>query len=453
MENMTQTISPWTFFQKLSLRFAFIFTVLFIFLLDWYSNAFSLGVFYLGKLNKILDPVIFWVGDKFFGVDYPILTPTPGNHSDSTFIYILYFTMFVLAIIGAIVWSLLDRKRKNLDTLYYWQRVIVRYFLAINLFAFALEKFFKAQFPDLSFYQLSEPLGDMTPMSLAWAFFGYSYGYNIFMGIAESAALLLLFRRTTTLGALLTAAAMANVAAVNISYDIHAKLYASMMFIMAVFLLLPNIKQLYQFFLTKMAVSLPVEYAPSFNKRWKNITLKVFKWVVIVSHITYLINDYWGFHQRRQSRTASELYGVYDVQSFVVNQDTLMADDPLRWKQLVFDGRRNAVRLQGDSVAFAFTDYDEKRFFVYEDEVQLMLQVQEIYLEQGNFNKIDSILIEKQAGLALYYALTDSINVNFKGKFQNDSLFISAKRRPLEIKDFRLMRSKINRVTEVPLRY
>jgi len=82
-----------------------------------------------------------------------------------------------------------------------------------------------------------------------------------------------------------------------------------------------------------------------------------------------------------------------------------------------------------------------------------MMQVQEIYLEQGNFNKIDSILIEKQAGIALHYALTDSINVNFKGKFQNDSLFIFAKRRPIEIKEYRLMRSKINRVTEVPLMY
>jgi hypothetical protein len=453
METLSNQLSNWSLPKKLSLRFAFIFTILFIFLLDWYSNAFSLGLYMLGVIDKGLNASIFWVGEKIFGIDDPILIPTPGNHSDSTFIYILYFTMIVVALIGAIVWSIFDRRRKNLDTLYYWQRVIVRYFLAINLFAFALEKFFKAQFPDLGFYQLSEPLGDMTPMSLAWAFFGYSYGYNIFMGIAESAALLLLFRRTTTLGAMLTAAAMANVAAVNISYDIHAKLYASMMFIMAVFLLLPNIKQLYEFFLTDKAVTLSVQKAPAFNKRWKNISLRVFKWVVIVIHIGYLLHDYWGFHQRRQNRTTSELYGIYDVQLYVVNQDTLMTDDPLHWKQLVFDGRKTAVRFQDDSIALAFTDYDEKRIFVYEDEVRLMRQVQEIYLAQGNFNKIDSMLIEKQAGIALNYIPKDSISVEFKGKFKNDSLFISAKRRPIEIKDFRLMRSKINRVTEVPLMY
>jgi len=453
MENLTQTSTSWSIFQKLGLRFALIFTVLFIFLLDWISNAFSLAVFYFGYLEKILDPLIFWVGDKFFGIDYPILTPTPGNHSDSTYVYILYFTMIVLAVFGAIIWSLIDRKRKNLDTLYYWQRVIVRYFLAINLFVFALEKFFKTQFGDLGFYQLSEPLGDMTPMSLAWAFFGYSYSYNIFMGIAESAALLLLFRRTTTLGALLTAAAMANVAAVNISYDIHAKIYASMMFIMAVFLLLPNLKQLYQFFLTDKSVSLPVQKAPVFNKRWKNITLKVFKGVVIVSHLIYYLNYYWSYHQRRQNSTPSELYGIYDVQSFVVNQDTLSIDHPLRWNQLIIEGGNTTVRLQGDSLAFAFSDFDQKRLLVYEDRVRLMLQVQELYRERGSYEKIDSILIERQAGMALYYTLNDSINVNFKGEFKNDSLFISAKRSPIEIKDFRLMRSKINKVTEVPLMY
>lgn len=41
---------------------------------------------------------------------------------------------------------------------------------------FALEKFFKIQFPDLGYYTLTEPLGDMSPMSLAWAFIEYVMG-------------------------------------------------------------------------------------------------------------------------------------------------------------------------------------------------------------------------------------------------------------------------------------
>jgi hypothetical protein len=453
MDIQSNHSSTWSLPKKLSLRFAFIFTVLFIFLLDWYSNAFSLGLFYLGELNKVLDPVIFWIGDKLFGIDYPILTPTPGNHSDSTYIYILYFTMIALSVIGAIVWSLIDRARKNLDVQYYWLTVIIRYFLALNLLAFALEKFFKVQFPDLGFYQLSEPLGDMSPMSLAWAFFGYSYGYNLFMGLAESAALLLLFRRTTNFGALLTVAAMANVAAINISYDIHAKVYASMMLLMALFLLLPSIKSLYRFFFFEEAVSLKIQKAPIFKKRWMRVSALVFKWIVIVVHVGYLLNLYWGIHTRRLNRTPAELFGIYDIESFVLNNDTLSLDNSSRWNQFVFERGRNAVRMSRDSVAFIYTDFDEKRIFIFDDEVRLMLQIQEIYREQGSFDKMDSLLIEKQAGIVLYYDLLDASRVDFKGIFNNDSLLISAKRVPIEIKDFRLMKSKINIITEEPRMY
>ncbi|WP_194777569.1 hypothetical protein [Pararhodonellum marinum] len=453
MDLQSNHSSTWSLPKKLSLRFAFIFTVLFIFLLDWYSNAFSLGLYMSGMVDKGLNAMVLWVGENFFGIDYPILSPTPGNHSDSTYIYILYFTMIVLAILGALVWSAIDRKQKNLDLAYYWLCVIIRYYLAINLFAFGLEKFFKAQFPDLGFYQLSEPLGDMTPMSLAWAFFGYSYGYNLFMGLAESAALLLLFRRTTTFGALLTVAAMSNVVAVNISYDIHAKMFALMQLVLALFLLLPHIQRLFRFFFTGEAVALPVQQAPVYKKKWIRVTVLVFKWVVIVVHVAYLLNDYWGFYTRAQNRPNDELSGIYDVESFVVNKDTLSLDNSTRWNQFVFERGRSAVRMNRDSVVFAFTDFDEKRVFVYEDRIQLMLQVQEIYREQGSFEKMDSLLIEKQAGIVLYYDLLDATRVDFKGKFNNDSLFISAKRIPIEIKDFRLMKSKINIITEEPRMY
>lgn len=453
MENVTINTSSWSIFQKLSLRFAVIFTILFIFLLDWYSNAFSLGIFYLVRLDKFLDPFIFWVGHKFFSIDSPFLTPSPGNHSDSLYIYILYFSMAVIAILGSVVWSLIDRKNKNLDTLFYWQNVMVRYYLAFNLFAFALEKFFKMQFSDLGLYQLSQPLGDMTPMSLAWAFFGYSYGYNIFMGFAESAALLLLFRRTTPFGALLTVAAMSNVLAVNINYDVHAKMFSAMNLLLAAYLLLPSLKIFYKFLFTEEAVSLKIQKAPIFKKRWMQITAIVFKWVIIALHLGYLLHYYWDIQQRRQKRTPPELYGIYEVQSFVVNQDTLASDNPTRWNQLIFDSGRTAVRLQGDSIAFAFSYFDEKRIFVYDDQEKLMLKVQEIYREQGSYDKIDSIMIERQAVIAMYYELTDSLNVAFRGKYKNDSLFVSLAKKTIEAKDYRLMRSKINVFTEVPKLY
>ncbi|HMQ01283.1 MAG TPA: hypothetical protein PKC24_15990 [Cyclobacteriaceae bacterium] len=47
----------------------------------------------------------------------------------------------------------------------------------------------------------------------------------------------------------------------------------------------------------------------------------------------------------------------------------------------------------------------------------------------------------------------DSVHITFSSELASDSVFVSAKRKPLEIKDFRLNRSKINVITEVPYIY
>jgi hypothetical protein len=55
---------------------------------------------------------------------------------------------------------------------------------------------------------------------------------------------LLLFRRTTLLGALVVAIVMMNIAAINFFYDVPVKLYSSMLFLMAVFLMAKDFSQL-----------------------------------------------------------------------------------------------------------------------------------------------------------------------------------------------------------------
>lgn len=182
MENLSQT-SRWNVYQKFAFRFVFIFFILFIVLLDWSVNSILSYIYYEGHLAEFLDLVISWTGKHLFQIPYTIISPYDGQHNDRAYIYLLYFIMVIVGVLGAIIWSVLDRKRTNYQTFYYWLTVIVRYYLAFTLFVFALEKFFKMQFPDLGYYTLTEPLGDMSPMSLAWAFFGYSYGYNVFMGL------------------------------------------------------------------------------------------------------------------------------------------------------------------------------------------------------------------------------------------------------------------------------
>ncbi len=452
MENLSQT-SSWNVCQKFAFRFVFIFFILFIVCLDWSVNAILSNFYYNGNLAEFLDSVISWTGKQLFHIQYTIISPYDGQHNDRVYIYLLYFIMAVAGVLGAIIWGVLDRKRTNYQKLYYWLTVFVRYYLAFTLFMFALEKFFKIQFPDLGYYTLTEPLGDMSPMSLAWAFYGYSYGYNVFMGLAECAALFLLFRRTTALGALLTMAALANVMAVNFNYDVHAKMYPTALFLMAFFLLLKDLKRLMQFFFTGQAISLPVIKAPVFKNRWINLSKMVLK-VLVIGYFTVLpVMDYFGYKKNSEERrkAKSQISGVYDVDTFVTNKDTLSMDNPVRWKQIVIgDKMVEAVRFKGDSIAYLYVAVRDKEMMVWEDQVELNTKMQEIYNEQGMgiYPQMDSILIARKIESNLKFEFPDSTTLRLTGMIKNDSVIITAKRKPLDIKNFRLMKRRFHWITE-----
>ena len=71
---------------------------------------------------------------------------------------------------------------------------------------------------------LTQQVGQLTPSNLLWTFMGASRGYTIFAGIVETTGgVLLLTRRTATLGALISAAAMSNVLMLNLAYDVNVK--------------------------------------------------------------------------------------------------------------------------------------------------------------------------------------------------------------------------------------
>ena len=67
----------------------------------------------------------------------------------------------------------------------------------------------------------------------------YSRPYSFFAGVMEiSVVLLLCFRRTATLGAVVCIATMGNVAIMNYAYMVGVKLYATMIVLSAVVLVL-----------------------------------------------------------------------------------------------------------------------------------------------------------------------------------------------------------------------
>lgn len=129
---------------------------------------------------------------------------------------------------------------------------------------YGIAKLNAQQFPPATSLTLSTPVGELWPSLLAWTFMGYSQTYAVFTGVVELAgALLLLWRRTATLGAAILAAVMANVVMMNFCFDIRVKLYSSHLLIICVVVLLPDAKRLANLFILNRTVEPRVFVEPA----------------------------------------------------------------------------------------------------------------------------------------------------------------------------------------------
>lgn len=153
----------------------------------------------------------------------------------------------LLAGVGTAIWSVLDRRRDNYESLEAWLRVFARYSLALTLLSYGMSKVVPTQFQHLDSFRLDEPYGASSPMALLWNFMGYSTGYTVFAGLMEVIpAVLLFFRRTALLGALIAFPVLVNVVALNLCYDVPVKLFSVNLLLLSGYLLFPYVRPLWR---------------------------------------------------------------------------------------------------------------------------------------------------------------------------------------------------------------
>jgi hypothetical protein len=358
MENPL-TPQHWTFGQKLAFRFIF---CLFTLIIVIYYPAFPVSESVMKYPVKWITEITAWFGKHILHISYDI-TLNDGDSGDTTLDYTLLLIIFLVSTAGTILWSILDRKRENYSTLYYWLTTAVRFYVALVLIHYGLIKVIKAQFPYPDLYDLTEKLGNFYPERSAWLFFGHSYGYNLFMGMGELAAIFLLFRRTMIFGTIITLIVTLNVVMVNYFYDVPVKLHSLKLFIMTLFLLLTSCGQLWKFFFTGKAVALPVIQAPEIKRKGLRVG-KIFFKILIISYA--LIHETVGSVDRAKHRgdlyPKSNLYGLYRVDTFRINSQVIppLTTDTIRWKQLIMDWEGiSAVRyMVEDSVRWFDTKLD-----------------------------------------------------------------------------------------------
>lgn len=342
-ETTHSNMPDWNIAKRISFRFFFIFFVLYIFPFPLYYIP---GVSVIsGYFSTLMESITLWFGTDIFSITETIDSSSNGS-GDRLYSFVSMYTNLIVAIVGCIIWSAIDFRRKSYNKLLSYLSVYIRYCLAATLLSYGFSKVFTNQFSELSLNDLIKPYGESSPMALMWNFMEFSDSYTIFSGISEVlAGVFLLWRRTLTLGALFTVGVMLNVFMMNMSYDIPVKLYSAHLMFMGLFLLVLDGKRILNFLILNKAVAAK-KVTPYFKKKGWRIGGLVLKYAFILfifySHIS---GAYEG--QRKWGKKAPKpaLYGIYEVEEFVWNSDTLppLKTDTIRWDKMVVDKYSTAI--------------------------------------------------------------------------------------------------------------
>jgi uncharacterized membrane protein YphA (DoxX/SURF4 family) len=341
----------WSVAQRLGFRFAFIYVLLYTF--PGPVDELPGVDFLRDGSNAFWRVAVPWFGAHVLRLSQPV-SIRPSGSGDKLFDWVQVVAMLVLALIGAIVWTVVDRRRhrshpKLLAGIYLY----VRFTLASILFGYGFDKVIPNQFEPMGPLRLTQYIGEAAPGGFAWTFLGFSVMYEIFAGAGEVAAgVLLLFRRTTTLGAIVGAAVLTNVFMLNMSYDIPVKQFSFHLLLMAAALVAFDAPRLLNVFVRQRPAESP-RYTELFvtprSMRIARVAGALLGLWMIGGHFN---SELRGFYQFGRGAPRGPLYGIFEVEQVVKNgavQPALLTDGT-RWRRLATSNRGAAVRFGTDSL-------------------------------------------------------------------------------------------------------
>ncbi|MFM8496430.1 MAG: hypothetical protein ACKOEM_13040 [Planctomycetia bacterium] len=233
-------------------------------------------------------------------------------------------------------------------------RTIVRYALAFSMLFYGFNKVFPNQFSDPEPHKLMQPFGEASPVALLWTFMGYSPVYTMFAGWLEVIGGMLLFwRRTTLLGALVLVGVLMNVVMLNFCYDAGVEVRAVHYLLMAAFLIAPDSRRLLDLLVLNRPAPAAVLQPCAIADRRLRGGLMAVKAVLIAAVISLLVSinsmNWWT------SGTPDRLDGFYRVKAFALDgiEDMHVPDDR-RWVRVAITARphtksfMNMQRANGD---------------------------------------------------------------------------------------------------------
>jgi uncharacterized membrane protein YphA (DoxX/SURF4 family) len=428
------TSSAWSLAHRIAFRFVFCYLLLYNLPFPLYLLPIpGLGAVFTAYF-KLWDAVVLWTGAHVLHLAHPIqiLRGKTGS-GDTTYDYVKILCFAAFAALATLAWTLatLGRgKAREHQRLHEWLRIYVRYALGSILLSYGMSKVIKLQFPFPSQDRLLEPVGEASPMGLLWTFMGVSTPYTFFAGAMEVlGGVLLFFRRTVTLGALVTVAVMTNVFMLNMCYDVPVKQYSLHLLLMAVFLLVPDLGRLANVLLLNRPAE-PASLAPPWSARWARLA----GLGLCVLYLGYLLftEVQSGLQMASQmgpdATSKPPIYGSYEVEEFVRNGRTVppLLTDASRWRRLTsLYPQMLSVRWMDDTSHRYRPEYVPAKHSV-------ALSPFEGKGRQGAFT----------------YAFPDKDHVVLQGTLLADTLTVRLRR--LETRQFRLVSRGFHWVSEYP---
>ncbi|TXK49242.1 hypothetical protein FVR03_06655 [Pontibacter qinzhouensis] len=329
----------WTQIQKVAFRVAFLY-ILFLCIPTYprfYTHLFGLE-FSKITYHDFQSVVAFWPPQ--------IILIESEEGVFGLLNYINLILVFIGAVIGGGIWTILDKKSTQYRSLYYWIRVLARYRLAFGMVGWGLKKAFPMQMVYPTEGMLNTPFIDFAEKKLYWSHVGISFEYTVFLGFAEILpGLLLLHRKTSVLGAALAAVVTFNICIANHAYDAGVAVPAAYFAILGIFIAWYDLPNIWNLLVKEKDVLKPDRYNPVFTQKWQKTLVNTLKWTSIFLFVPVAAAMWaYGFFNGNNYNIPStaglaETKGLYQVTEFRLNNEVVpySPTDSLRWQDAIFE--------------------------------------------------------------------------------------------------------------------
>jgi hypothetical protein len=368
------------------------------------------------KYGEMWQKVVRWTADNVLHLSEPLMI-RPSGSGDATWNYVQVFCFAALAAAIAVLWSLVDWRPTNYARVREGLRIYVRFYVACQMIVYGTMKVVPAQMPPPALDRLVQPFGDASPMGLAWTFVGASPAYESFTGAGELlGGLLLTMRRTTLLGALVSAGVMAHV----------------VLLAMSLWLMVPDLRRLLDVFILHRP-SFPGPIEPWFRWWWLDWILVGLR-TLIVGGFVYLqiMSAIQGREMFASQRREGPLYGVWDVEQFTVDGSDrpALVTEPDRWRRFIVD--------YPGSAGVQLTNASRIRY-----RIQINFAAGTITLRQADLSDWKA---------ELTFSQPDDDHLNFDGTIDGRVLRIKMKREDVDefLAQFRLINRGFHWINEFP---